>query len=64
MSDILIIEVEFSDNSDFEFFRQRMVSAVEEVVEVALNGDEESGEPARADGTIEVSWDVESKEES
>lgn len=55
----LIITVEFSDESDLDFFKQRMVGAVEEVAEVAVNGDPSIGEPARADGTVEVSWEVE-----
>lgn len=33
-------------------------TVIEEVAEVAMHGDDEIGEPARADGTIEVSWDV------
>lgn len=59
MPSTLVIRVEFEDQSDFQFFRSRCVDAVEEVVEVALHGDEDTGEPARADGTIEVSWDAE-----
>lgn len=49
----LLIEVDFSDESDFDFYRHRFVGAVEDAVEEATNGDD-----ARADGTIEVSWDV------
>ncbi len=55
----LVITITFSDDSDFDFFRERFVDACEEVKEVAVNGDEDTGEPARADGTIEVSWDTE-----
>ena len=53
----LVIRVEFSDESDFDFFRTRFVGVVEDEVITAVEGNET--EPARADGTIEVSWDVE-----
>lgn len=55
----LVITVSFTDPSDFDFFRTRFVGAVEDAVEIALNGDERLQEPARADGQIEVSWEVE-----
>jgi hypothetical protein len=59
MSQCLLITVEFSDDSDFDFFRDRFVWAAEEVARVAVEGDADAGEPARADGTIEVGWDAE-----
>jgi len=59
MTTTLVIRAEFSDDSDFDYFRAKMVDAVEEVATVATEGDDEIGEPARADGTIEVSWDTE-----
>jgi hypothetical protein len=57
MAKTLVITVEFSDESDFDFFRTRFVGAVEDLVVLATEGD--GDEPARADGTIEISWDVE-----
>jgi hypothetical protein len=53
----LVINVEFSDESDFDYFRHKFVGVVEDEVATALEGNET--EPARADGSIEVSWDVE-----
>ncbi len=55
----LVIYVDFEDDSDFVFFKERMVDAVDEVVTIALYGDEDIGEPARADGSITISWDTE-----
>lgn len=55
----LIINVTFADDSDVDFFRPRFVGACEEVAEVAMNGDPDIGEPARADGVIEVAWEIE-----
>jgi len=54
----LLVRIDFEDESDFDYFRPRFVGACEAVAEVALNGDEATGEPARADGTIEVSWET------
>lgn len=56
MAIVLVIEVEFEDDSDFNYFRTNMVGAVEDIAVIAMEGDED--EPARADGKIEVSWDV------
>ena len=47
----LIITVEFSDDSDFDWLRTRMVGAVEEVLE-------EQTEQGKVDGKVEVSWDT------
>ena len=56
MKKTLIITIEFEDESDFDFFRPRFVGACEEIADVAVNGDDD--EPARADCTIEVGWEV------
>lgn len=50
----LVITVDFEDDSDFDFYRARLVGAVEEAASEATDGDD-----ARADGKIEVSWDTE-----
>jgi len=56
MSKTLVITVEFSEDSDFDFFRARFVGVVEDAVAEAIEPEE--GGPA-ADGTIETGWDVE-----
>lgn len=51
----LIIQVEFSDPSDFDFYRTKFVSTVEDEAADATDLEEDG----KADGTIEVSWEVE-----
>ena len=46
----LIITVTFTDPSDFDFARNKMVSAVENVAD-------ELEEEKRLDGTCEVDWE-------
>jgi hypothetical protein len=55
MSKTLVITVEFDDESDFDAFRQRFVGVCEDEA-AELMDDEEA---PRADGKIEVGWDVE-----
>lgn len=50
----LVIYVEFSDESDFDAFRERIVGVVENEASELMD-DEEA---PYADGEIEVGWDV------
>ena len=54
MAKTLVITVEFSDDSDFDFYRVNFVGVVEDAAAEAL--DKEEG--GKADGAIEVGWDV------
>lgn len=54
----LVISADFSDMNDLDYFRLDMVGAVEEIADLAQNGDEDEGIPARAEGTIVVDWDI------
>ena len=48
----LVIRVDFTDDSDFDFTRVKLVGVVEDQVE-------EFKEDGRIDGIVEVSWDTE-----
>ena len=48
---ILIIEVDFDDDSDFDFAKTHLVAAVEDKVG-------QLKEENRFDGNVDVSWDV------
>lgn len=54
MSKTLAIFVDFTDDTDFDFYRAKFVGVVEDAVGDAM--DEEEGR--KADGLIEVSWDM------
>jgi hypothetical protein len=56
MKTTLLIRVDMSDESDFDWLRNRCVPAVENAVEEAV--DEQ-----RLDGTAEVSWEQEEEEQ-
>jgi hypothetical protein len=47
----LLIEVDFEDDTDFDFARVRCVAAVEGVVD-------DLKDEGRMDGDVEVSWEV------
>jgi len=49
---MLVISVEFSDDSDFDFMRQGLVAAVENKVD-------EYQERGQQDGDVSVDWDTE-----
>lgn len=51
----LLIRVDFSDASDFDYYRTKFVAVVEDEVGDA----QDPSEGGRADGKIEVTWDVE-----
>jgi len=51
MAKQLIITIEFDDDSDFDFWRQNMVGAIEDEIESIL-------EEGRNDGDITVTWDT------
>ncbi len=57
MSKTLVVYVKFSDDSDLDYFRARIVDTVDDVVDIIVNGRDD--EPARADGIIQVDWDIE-----
>jgi len=48
----LVIRIEFTDETDFDWIRNRAVPAVEEVVE-------EAKDDGRLDGDADVSWEQE-----
>jgi hypothetical protein len=49
---VLVIKVDFADESDFDFLRAKLVGVVEDEVDIMK-------EEERNDGEIEVSWDTE-----
>lgn len=58
----LVVEFEFDDSSDFDFYRQTFVDNCKQMATDAQDK-ENDGEilsgPGRADGEIEISWDTE-----
>jgi hypothetical protein len=57
MAQTLIIYVEFEDEPDFDFFRNHFIGACEDIAAEAMD-DEEA---PKADGKIEVGWEVEDR---
>lgn len=56
MTATLVINVEFKDESDFEFYRHRLVGMVEDAVIEIVEGTHES--LPQSDDRIDVSWEV------
>lgn len=64
MSSKLVIEFRFSDDSDLDFYRTSFVSNCENMAEEATDKDGNlddilGSQAGRADGEIEVNWDIE-----